>query len=1027
MWTDTLEKVKSAVVALRVTALRSVEGDQSGLARATGFVVSPGIILTNRHVVGSFGPITASAVFDQHEEIEILPLYRDPIHDFGFFSFDPSRLRFTKHATIPLRPDKLQVGMEIRVIGNDSGEKLQILSATIARVDRNVPKYNSLYQDENTFYVGAASNTSGGSSGSPVIDKVGHCVALNAGGSSIAASSFYLPLDRVKRALDALLKGDEIPRGCLQAAFSHRSFDHCWRNGFPEEEEKLVVQKHPSARGMLEVSTIMPTGVANGILESGDILLDMNGQTIVTFPAYESILDENVGKEISLRIWRYNKSVTVKIRVADFHSLTPSSFVDLADGIFHNVPYCYGKVWNLPLNGVYVSARGFIFGKNVDSYSVILQIDGEDTPDVDAFARIIARVRDKQRFTVLWHCQTQTERTKKMTVCIMERTLCGPPAYWRLENKTHLADKWVKKAIEETTNEKKTIQECQQPLVEEGGSAAVKPGVALTTSLEDGLSPLEQRLPSWATAVLKSLVLVEFRTPLPTGIFDHFMGDSSYGVGVIVCTEGDRVFILTDREAVPQALGIVYLTINGSIKVEARPLFIHPLHNLVLLGVEKSKLPPDMQLVAIDPHPNSIGPGEECYFVGLTKDWEVIAQEVTILSIFSPQYLPTYPPAWREQNIEGLLLCEDLLGAFGGLLCDGEGKSYAMYSQFVLNKSHDVEMAAIPFRGYTTWMWPTPPTFCPSLGIELAEVSLADACSDRGLTAEWSQKLRTGAKNKLQALSVYKIEPHGCSQGVLQEGDMLLSVEKKVCCSYLDVEEALHTWMSSSEDYQRKLEIVVFRQKQECPIRLRPQLLPSDGAEDVIVWNGMIFIRTPKAVIDKGVFSIPPGGGAYCVKTYLGSPGGTYELNYYFVLLSVDETPINSLDDLAQFVRKRDRNASNGLSSPRLKMDEDEPMDASYTSTVALIENNDSDKSDKSDSGIVPIREKNGSSTLEQRGKNARERVASSRQGRKGWLRLLTKDLEGREWQKTLLPNETFYPPYRISKQAGGEFVRECL
>jgi S1-C subfamily serine protease len=122
-WQATIESVVKNVVSIRFCQTCSFDTDSAVSSEATGFVVDAekGYILTNRHVVGA-GPFWGYCIFDNHEEAsfgraqlrgqltdglqcDVYPVYRDPVHDFGFLKFDPKAIKYMPVASLNLRPD----------------------------------------------------------------------------------------------------------------------------------------------------------------------------------------------------------------------------------------------------------------------------------------------------------------------------------------------------------------------------------------------------------------------------------------------------------------------------------------------------------------------------------------------------------------------------------------------------------------------------------------------------------------------------------------------------------------------------------------------------------------------------------------------------------------------------------------------------------------------------------------------------------------------------------------------------------
>jgi len=413
IWIETLDRVIKGIVNISATRSHKFDTQPQGKYVGTGFVVdkSTGIILSNRHIVGP-GQIDARATFNNYEEVELQAIYYDPVHDFGFFRYDPSNPKLANVEQIQLFPEGAKVGLDIQVCGSNGGEKWSILTGRLARLDRHAPSAPGPtgYSDFNINYFQAASKVAGGLSGAPVLDIQGRAIAITAARTLDQSTALYLPLEGAVRALKLIQQGTKVMRGTLQTEFMYMPFHDLRSLGFPEEVEKICCEKNPTATGLLLVVKLLPEGPGNiAGLELGDIVTDCFQESFgrrfsINFQSLWEIIDESIGKEIVLTIYRGKERKEFTVVVQDLDEITPKRFLEIGNATIHNLSYHMARGYNVPCKGLYVmpSRSGlFNWATRMGMGSILIYaVDRKPVPTLESFVEVIKSVPERKRVLV---------------------------------------------------------------------------------------------------------------------------------------------------------------------------------------------------------------------------------------------------------------------------------------------------------------------------------------------------------------------------------------------------------------------------------------------------------------------------------------------------------------------------------------------------------------------------------------------------------------------------------------------------
>lgn len=865
-WQATIEKVVKNVVSIHFCQTASFDTDAALSSEATGFVVDAkrGYILTNRHVVGA-GPFWGYCIFDNHEECDVYPVYRDPVHDFGILRFDPKAVKYMALDQLELRPDMAKVGSEIRVVGNDAGEKLSILSGVISRLDRNAPEYGEGYSDFNTNYIQAAAAASGGSSGSPVVNIDGFAIALQAGGRADgAATDYFLPLDRPRRALECIRAGKLVDRGTIQTQWMIKAFDECRRLGLSPDWEAKVRAEFPKETGMLVAEVILPDGPAHTHLEEGDVLVKVNGELLTQFTRLDAIMDSSVNQKVKLLIQRGGEDVEVELEVGDLHAITPDRYVSVAGASFHNLSYQQARYYAVTLKnpGVYCCEATGSFRFDGSEFGWLIQtIDNKPTPDLDTFIEVMKAIPDRSRVVVTYK-HLRDMHTLNTSILLVDR-------HW---------SKSMRMAVRNDETGTWDFTDLAEPVP----PVAPVPRKANFVKMEGAQHPA-------AVDIIRSFVRIGATMPLR---IDGFPRSRKVGFGLVI--DAEKGLVVVSRAIVPYDMCDISVTIADSVIVDGKVIFMHPLQNYAIIQYDSSLVQAPVKSAKLAERP--IKQGEDTIFFGFNQNYRPVVAKTTVTDITTvaiPASAST--PRYRAVNLDAITVDTSLSGQCGsGVLVAEDGTVQALWLTYLGERTGHSNKDVEYHLGFAT------PALLPvldeiklgkkpNLRILNLETQTVQMSQSRimGVSEEWIERVEREDPERHQLFMVRKVDAGNF--GGLAEGDIILTLNDKLITRVSDLD------IMYSNDV---LDVVVVRKQQE--VRLSVPTVPTSELETdrVVAFCGAVLHRPHHAVrqqISKMHSDI------YITARMRGSPAYMYGLAPTNFIMAVNGVPTL---DLESFIRE---------------------------------------------------------------------------------------------------------------------------
>jgi serine protease Do len=276
--------------------------ERKATALGSGFIIDEkGIVVTNNHVIQGAEDIFVSV--NGSEEYKAKVLGADPYMDLAVLEIESDK-KF-----IPVAfgdSDKARVGDWVIAIGNPFGFGGTVTSGIISARNRDIgmTRYDDFIQTD--------ASINQGNSGGPLFDLEGKVIGINTaiiGQSGSVGIGFAIPSSPAEKVINQLIKFGETKRGWLGVRIQEVT------------KEIAELEKLEKPEGALVASVQENSPAEKAGIKAGDIILTFDGKKVDTMRTLPKLVAETkVGKNVVVKIWRNQKSITKKVLLGRLES-----------------------------------------------------------------------------------------------------------------------------------------------------------------------------------------------------------------------------------------------------------------------------------------------------------------------------------------------------------------------------------------------------------------------------------------------------------------------------------------------------------------------------------------------------------------------------------------------------------------------------------------------------------------------------------------------------------------------------------